>query len=241
MLTTWMLLGGANAWACDWLEDDDERAKCERPLAIPGGEPPPPAHAGGPPPPPPQAQLRVEQEEPEVRVTDRREARTELELRYGMQFLANAPAHHGYARIIGKKDAYLGAEVRYLPANNLMWTGRVGAGFDIFGKSPLDVTLGLWLGGAGTWDFEQNLAVLQNAPAAGTEIAVGTKIGRFFGKYRWLGGIAAFPANGLLTENELTIGYSLVDEIQLYGQYLRVSPQLTDQRGALGIGIQATL
>lgn len=228
MLTTWMLLG-TPAHACDWVVGDDAQARCERPLAIPAGRPPPP-----PPPEPPQATVRVTDQERDA-------DNGELELRYGMQFLDSGAAHHGYARIIGKKDAYVGGEVRYLPANDLLWTARVGAGFDVFGKSALDLTLGLWIGGAGTWDLDQNRPVLYNTPAAGTEIALGTRIGRVFGKYRWLGGIGTSPLRDLLTENELTVGFSLVENVHLYGQYLVLDSRARDRTGALGLGIQATL
>lgn len=234
MLTSLLLFGTTPAWACDWVED--ERAKCEtedeRPLAIPGGEPPPP-------------QTVVRQTQPastsNADARPKRTARSELELRYGMQFLDNAPAYNGYARLNGRRDAYLGAEVRYMPANELMWTGRVGAGFDVFGKSPVDLTLGLWLGGAGSWDLDANRPVLRNAPAAGTEVALGARLGRLYGKYRWIGGLAALPANAILSENELTVGFNVVKGIDVYGQYLVIQPRSTNRRGAVGLGIQATL
>lgn len=239
MLTAWLLI--APAAACEWADTDDDD-KCERPLAIKADEPPPPPRAvlrPAPPPPPPAAPAPAQ---PAARAPAPEQADDgELELRYGMQFLAEAPAHHGYARLIGRKDAYVGAEMRYLPASDLLWTARLGAGFDVFGKSPVDLTLGLWIGGAGTWDVESSRAVLYNTPVAGTEIAVGAKIGRMFGKYRWIGGFGTSPLKGLLTENELTIGVSLVDEIQLYGQWVVLDADTFANRGALGLGVQATL
>ncbi len=207
------------ALACDWVEHGERAHACDEP--------------------PPRTTLRVADDEP---ARPRRDpARDEVQLRYAAQYLGQQPAHHAYARLVGRKDAYIGAEVRWMPANEIVWAGRAGAGFDVFGKSKLDLTFGLWLGGMGVWDQSIQRAVIQHGPVAGTEVALGTEVGRVFAKYRWLGGWGIDRVSRYLTENELTIGYRVLPALQVLGQYLVLDADRAQHQHGVGLGLQATL
>lgn len=157
-----------------------------------------------------------------------------LTLAYGMQFTPEAPAHHLSARLSGERDAYLGAEVRYLPQSDLLWTGRLGLGVDVLGGGSWDLLLGLWVGGAGEWMREG--AALYAGPMAGTEIGVGYEGRRLFAKYRWLAGIGSGPLDDLLTEQEATVGFEVLPEVHAYAQYFVLSPGEADNRSGFGVG-----
>jgi hypothetical protein len=162
-----------------------------------------------------------------------------LQLQYGTQFLPDLPGHHLSARLLGEKDVYVGGELRYTPSSDLMWTARLGAGLDVFGRSEWDLQLGLFVGTAGEWDRDIDRAVLYAAPIAGTEIAFGYEGRKLYGRYRLLAGLGGGPVDELLTENEITVGYKIVDELHLYGQYLILSPGELDNQGGVGIGVRA--
>ena len=228
MLISTLLIATPEAHACDWLDHDEPNPCADH------------DHRAAPPPPvvvhPSDRDDRDDRNDRAKRDDD-----GELRLRYGMQFLPEAPAHHVYARYVGDKDAYVGAELRYMPHNDLLWAGRVGAGFDVLGGGGVDLTLGLFVGSAGEWDASQGRAVLYAAPIAGTEIGFGVDLGRVFGKYRWLGGIGGGPIDDLLTENELTVGFELFENVQIFGQYLVLDPGERETSNGLGLGVQAAL
>lgn len=167
--------------------------------------------------------------------------RAALLVGYGMQFLPDAPAHHVRARHVAASDAYLQGEVRYLPASDLLWTGRASAGLDVLGGGNWDLTLGLFLGSAGTWDRDRDAAILYAMPIGGTEIGVGIQGQRLSFRYRWLAGFGVGPLDDLLTENELTLGYQVTDSLQVYGQYLNLDPGEAQRSSGVGIGLQARL
>lgn len=162
-----------------------------------------------------------------------------LLLQYGTQFLPNLPGHHLSARLVGAQGAYVGGELRYTPSSDLMWSGRVGAGLDIFGESEFDLSFGLFVGTAGEWDRDLERAVLYAAPIAGTEVGIGYEGRKLFGRYRWLAGLGGGPVDELLTENEITVGYKIVKELHLYGQYLILSPGELDNQSGVGLGVRA--
>jgi hypothetical protein len=56
-----------------------------------------------------------------------------------------------------------------MPCSDLVGVGRAGAGFDVFGRGKFDLTLGLWIGAAGEWDEQHDMAVLYATPTIGTE------------------------------------------------------------------------
>ncbi|MEQ1504061.1 MAG: hypothetical protein ABMB14_17595 [Myxococcota bacterium] len=173
---------------------------------------------------------------PPVAEVDDVRQRSVLKVGYGMQFLQEMPGHDLKASFTGEKDAYLSGELRYMPASDLLWVGRIGAGFDVFGQSDWDLTVGLFLGSAGEWDRERDRAVLYSAPIGGTEIGVGYDGERLFGGYRWLAGLGGGPVDSLVTENELTFGYKVLPELHVFGQYLVVSPGEYDNQSGFGLG-----
>ena len=159
-----------------------------------------------------------------------------LQLQYGLQFLPELPGHNLQGRLVGGKDAYLGGELRYTPASDVLWTARLGAGLDVLGASDWDFTLGLFLGAAGEWDRSERRAVLYAAPIAGGELGFGYEGDRLFGKYRLLAGFGGGPVDDLLTENEFTLGYKIFPAFHLYGQYLVLSPGHLDNQSGVGLG-----
>jgi hypothetical protein len=192
-------------------------AFAEEPLAIPADAPP----------------------APEVATLDEPDARGELHLSYATHFLPEAPAHHLAVRSWGPRDSYVSGELRYLPHDDLLWVGRAGAGLDVLGDGGWDVTLGLFVGTAGTWSTEDARRVLMAQPIGGTEIGVGVEGERLIARYRWIAGIGGGPLDELLTENELTIGYKLLDPLHVVGQWIRVNPGDDTARGGVGLGVRA--
>ncbi len=173
---------------------------------------------------------------PEVVVRGSVDEDGQLWFGYGMQFTPDAPAHHLSGRLVGENDSYVGGEIRYMPESDVLWTGRAGAGLDLFGSGDWDLTLGLWIGTAGEWDRTDERAVLYASPMAGTEVALGVEGDHLFARYRWLAGIGSGPIDELLTEQELTIGYKVLPELHLYGQYFILSPGELDNRSGVGLG-----
>ncbi|MEN0064007.1 MAG: hypothetical protein AAGA48_17780 [Myxococcota bacterium] len=189
-----------------------------------------------------------EEEEDVVVVTDRdvrkdSEQRAELVAQYALQFLGDGPAHQLQLRRYGKKDAYLGAELRYLPGNDaILWSGRLGAGIDLMGASPFDVQLGLFMGSAGEWLVYETRPAIYHSPILGTEVRLGFEGRRFFTSYRWLGGIGVRvePLQQFLTEREFILGYKLNNTVQIFGESVRINPRSGDSQWALGLGGRLT-
>ena len=163
-------------------------------------------------------------------------ARGATHLRFTETFLPTTVAHDLRLRTEGERDAYFSAELRYAPTQE--WVGRLGAGFDVFGQGPLDLTLGVFLGAGGTWDEER--ARLASGPAAGTAVGIGYTGDRLFGRYRWLAGLDGGSARALLTENELTVGYRFSDALSAFGQYVVLTPRADRPTSGVGIGAQLT-
>ncbi|MBW1877284.1 MAG: hypothetical protein JRJ84_02885 [Deltaproteobacteria bacterium] len=133
------------------------------------------------------------------------------------------------ARLVGEKDAYLGVEARVDPRH--CWMGRVGLGFDVLGGGKWDLKLGLFLGGTGN-GLERDGGFI-----TGTEVALGAEIGRLYGQYRWLGGIGGSDLAQLHSENDLTVGFRVIDELRVYGQVIRARGGSFDERRAMGLGV----
>jgi hypothetical protein len=164
---------------------------------------------------------------------------SELQFRYATHLLPEAPAHFIGLRHVGEKDAYLTGELRYMPGSDLLWTGRAGAGFDLFGRGDWDLTFGLFIGSSGEWDHQASSRILYMAPMGGTEIGLGYDGDRLFAKYRWLAGLGGGPLDDLLTENELTVGYKITRPVHVFGQWIRVNPGEAEKQGGIGLGVQA--
>src|SRR5690348_17329117 len=75
---------------------------------------------------------------PSAQVDGGRAHDDELLIQYGMQFLPYTPGHDISVRYVGEHATYIGGELRYVPASDLLWSGRVGAGLDVFPNSDLD-------------------------------------------------------------------------------------------------------
>lgn len=178
---------------------------------------------------------------------DRREERRGQEgqhhfaLQYGVQFLPNAPGQQAMLRVRGKRDAWLGSDLRVTPGSDLAWVGRVSGGIDVLGRSNWDLDLGLSLGAAGEWTYASNTATLWATPVVGTEVGVGYDGRKLLAKYRWLGAIGAGPLDDLLSENELTVGYRVVPGFQLYGQWLVLSTGGFERDSGFGLGVRLVL
>ncbi|MFT4627719.1 MAG: hypothetical protein ACI8PZ_006406 [Myxococcota bacterium] len=160
----------------------------------------------------------------------------DVHVRFTETFLRDTVAHDLRVQSEGPRDAYFSAELRYSPVNE--WVGRVGAGFDVFGGGPLDLTLGLFLGGGGTWD--DNQARLSAGPVAGAAVGVGYTGTHMFAGYRWLAGLHPSDERGVLSENELTAGYRFGDSLAVFGQYVVLSPRADRPRTGIGIGARLT-
>ncbi len=150
-------------------------------------------------------------------------------------FFPQQVAHRAGLRHIAQNDSYIGVDLHYAP--NREWRGRIGAGIDVLGGGGWDVKLGLFLGGAGEWAPDTTLA---HQPMAGTEVGLGIEGKRIFGRYRWMAGLGTGPLDGLLTENELTVGYRVLSQIQVYGSYAIVNPGRDGLGSGVGLGIAAS-
>ncbi len=140
----------------------------------------------------------------------------------------------GGVALLGARDSFLTAEGRLAPGGG--WLGRVGAGFDLLGGSDLDLRLGLFMGGRGVWpDGQADSQVI-----TGGTLGIGGRLGRLYGQYRWIGGFGATELHSLHTENELTVGFRVVDELRVYGQVLFLDPgdaRWGEREQALGLGV----
>jgi hypothetical protein len=148
-------------------------------------------------PPEPEEEDEGEEDEDEA---DEDDGRPQVLLaQYGMQLLPDAPGHQLSLRLVGEHDAYVGGELRYTPGSDVAGVGRVGAGLDLAGGGGFDLTLGLFVGGAGEWESDLDATRLWGTPILGTELGLGLEGRRLFAKYRWLGGIGGGPLDELLT------------------------------------------
>lgn len=172
----------------------------------------------------------------EAVITEEDDGHARMSLQYGVQFLRDAPGQQGLLRFRGKKDGWFGAEVRVTPGSDFAWVGRASAGFDVLGKSPWDIDLGLSLGAAGEWSYTSEVASLYATPMIGTEVGLGYEGKKLLAKYRWLAGLGGGPIDELLTEQELTVGFRLFPGLQVYGQYLVLSPGELPNESGVGLG-----
>jgi len=150
-------------------------------------------------------------------------------------FFPRQVAHRAGVRHLAANDSYVGVDVHYAP--NREWRGRVGAGLDVLGGGSWDVKLGLFIGGAGEWAPDTTLA---HQPMAGTEVGLGIHGERLFASYQLMAGLGTGPLDGLLTENELNIGYRILGQVQVYGSYAIVNPGRDGLGSGIGLGIAAS-
>jgi hypothetical protein len=157
----------------------------------------------------------------------------DVEVRASVLFMPDEPVQVLGMRLLSSRDAWIGVEGRF--ARERGYLGRVDAGFDVFGVSNLDLGLGLWMGTVGPWT-EPAIA----SPAAGAEVGLGFHSDRLFAHHRWLFGGGGAPRTGFLSENELVVGFRVVDTLKVYGQYTRFNPRAECGMNALGLGASWT-
>lgn len=155
-----------------------------------------------------------------------------VDVRLGFEATAReAPASRWYADFEGPRDAWMRAEARF--TTDERWIGRLGAGIDVFGRSPLDLRLGLFVGHVGTWQSAHHRHL-----AVGTDIALGTEIGRLSGEVRWVGGVRR-DERGIWQETDISLAFRLLADLRVHGHWLRMRGADGADAG-LGLGLSYT-
>ncbi len=147
----------------------------------------------------------------------------------GPVFTADRGNMYLSARAVRENDAYFGVEGRYAPGGH--WVGRGGAGLDLLGGSKADLKLGLFLGGTGNGPDANAESVF------GTEVSFGLNAGSVFARYRLLAGLGSSDLAKLHSENELMLGFDLVESLRIYGQLLVIDPTADSSETAAGLGV----
>lgn len=159
-------------------------------------------------------------------------AQPEFHIEATSQIMPETVALDLRGRMDGEKDGYVTTVARIDPTGT--WIGRAGVGFDVFGgRDGVDLKLGLFLGGTG----DLSNAAMYGRPTAGAEVLFGVGIGRVYGWYRHTDGFAG-PLEDRLTEDELRIGFRIVDQVRVHGQYLIYNPGDKVLRGGAGLGCE---
>lgn len=143
-----------------------------------------------------------------------------------------APAIKGTVR--SKRDAYVYLDTNVGTAG--LWQGRLGAGVDMLGKMPVDLTIGGFVGVNGSVS-DETYGVL---PDGGAEIAVGGEVGRLRGMYRWRIGATSAPVSVFLMENEADIGVRMVSTLRLEARYIHTLATEAQDGHSVGLGLSYT-
>lgn len=156
--------------------------------------------------------------------------------------MPTGPATGLGVQVKGPIASYAGGEVRALWDGN--WTGRAGAGLDVFGNGDrLDLTFGLFLGGYGDLDGRVGL------PMAGGEVGVGVGVGALKLRYRHVHGAAEIEEDCTwsqrlrpFAENELRLSYRFGEKLTVFGQVTDLAPRVVsdDRENAYGLGARYT-
>lgn len=169
-----------------------------------------------------------EREEREERERDR----DEVDVRLGFEGTAlDDPSTRWYAELEGHRDSWFRAEARF--TTDERWIGRLGGGVDIFGRSPLDLRLGLFVGHVGTWQSADHRHL-----AIGTDVALGTEIGRLSGEVRWVGGVRR-GESGIWQETDISLAYRVLAGMRVHGHWLRMRGADGADAG-VGLGLSYT-
>lgn len=149
------------------------------------------------------------------------------------------PASSVSGRLTGDRGAFLAAEARGVVGQGV--SQRATAGLDLFPGKGFDLTLGLFLGAAGTLEG----AHLEGGPMAGLEVGLGVKAGPLHLRYRhaagerdWRGECATCTD---WTEDGWRLSFFLADRVGLFGEVLRLTPCPDPAVAATGYGIGASL
>ena len=133
-----------------------------------------------------------------------------------------------------KRDMYVYLDGRV--GTKGTWNGRLGAGIDLLGKMPVDLTIGGFAGVGGDFS-DDGFEVL---PEGGAEVAVGGEVGRFRAAYRWRIGATKSPASIFLMENEATVGVRMVSTLRLEGRYIHGYASEAQDSHSVGLGVSYT-
>lgn len=131
---------------------------------------------------------------------------------------------------------FLAGEARGYDATH--WLGRATAGVDLFGSDRFDLTLGGFAGTAATF-YEAGLATAELDPTWGFELGLGTRVGPVHARYRRLDGFRG-PLQAHLSENELRLGCTVLDSVEVFGQYVTFNPGEADRVRGMGLGASVT-
>lgn len=161
----------------------------------------------------------------------------EIHVRGAAQYLPGSIATNVGVEGVARRDAYLEGDVRM--ATDGTWRGRASAGFDVFGGGKFDLKLGAFIGARGCFNPEtMDEVTLATQPTFGGQLTVGGNYDRIYGRYRLSLGLGAGETAEFLTENEVTLGFRVVDELRVYGQYVALSSRTFDRLGGVGAGVE---
>lgn len=161
-----------------------------------------------------------------------REARTQIEVAWVPRGLGLA------ARAEGERDAWLGLEGRF--SGDGRWLARGSLGFDVLGASPLDLHIGLFAAGLGSFDEVHGPYEVTTGPAVGTDISVGASFNRLHGYIRWLNGLAAAEEQTWIVETEYRVGYRIVGDWRVFANFLQVKDTGCCRRDGFGFGVDVS-
>ncbi|MBA2321412.1 MAG: hypothetical protein H0V89_09675 [Deltaproteobacteria bacterium] len=162
-----------------------------------------------------------------------REGKGEVAFGTALEFLDRSVAQSFSGRIESRRDGYLESTVRVHPG---CWTGRVGAGLDVFGDGPLDLTFGLFLGATGTNASPGDRVGMEASPIAGGQAAIGFDGRHLFTRYTWSAGWGGSDLDAALTENQFLLGYRFARIVELYGEILVLDPGGSPGGSGIGVG-----
>jgi hypothetical protein len=169
---------------------------------------------------------------------DRPHGKRELAAGTGIEFLDTSLAQTFDGRIEGGRDGYVEIAARLHPS---CWSGRVGAGLDVFGDGPLDLTFGLFLGARGETVEVRDRVALATAPIAGGQAAIGIDGRHLFTRYTWLAGWGGGRTDAALTENQFVLGFKVARIAEIYGEYVVLSPGSAPLDTGIGLGARIVL
>ncbi|MFT7519409.1 MAG: hypothetical protein ACI9MC_001550 [Kiritimatiellia bacterium] len=138
------------------------------------------------------------------------------------------------ARANSKSDVYVVIDGRFHTDGRAL--GRVGAGVDLLGGGAANLTVGGFAGAAGDWRTHE----LLTRPQVGAELGLGYSGRRLGAMYRWRVGYGDGPLRDVLTENELTVSYRVIEELRLVGQFMRLDPGEQAKETTVGLGVSYT-
>jgi hypothetical protein len=149
-----------------------------------------------------------------------------------LQASAGGELTSGLGARLDSGGAFLSLEGR--GETNGIWVGRATGGLDLFGNSErIDLTLGVFLGTTGSTTSPS----VETAGTAGVELGIGGTLGPLHARYRHSNGFRG-PLESHLTEDEFRLGFRVFDTVEVFGQYIRFSPNELDVIDGYGGGLK---